>query len=148
MYSYASAGGLIKFIKYLIFGLIIGKFFFTSHFKHFSDIICYSNVTDGEYKIDSKFCMITVHKANNKPALFSKDMLCFFSTVRNNCGRMLNATTTQAWLSSPDSDGDGLYDNSVNCSWSIEASEGMVVELQIDVKNIECGFDHLEVNYY
>ena len=91
--------------------------------------------------------MITVQDANNKAALFIKDMWVF-SAVRNNCGRMLNATTTQAWLSSPDSDSDGLYDNSVNCSWSIMAPEGMVVELQIDVKDIECDFDHLEVNYF
>ena len=93
--------------------------------------------------------MITVHIANyNKAVLFRKDLLCLFSSVRNNCGQTLNATTTQTWLTAPDSGGDGLYDNSVNCSWSIVAPEGMVVELQIDVKDIECDFDHLEVNNY
>ena len=66
--------------------------------------------------------------------------------VKNNCSTTRNATTTQARLSSPDSDGDGLYDNNVNCSWSIVAPEGMSVELQIDVKYIECEFDHLKVN--
>ena len=72
----------------------------------------------------------------------------FSSSVRNNCDKLLNATATLAWFTSPDSDGDGLYDNNVNCSWTIVAPDDMIIEVQIDVKDIECEFDHLEVNLY
>ena len=77
-----------------------------------------------------------------------RNILLFFSfSVRNNCSTTLNATPTQTMISSPDSNGDGLYDNNVNCSWSIVALESMSVELQINVKDIECEFDRLEVNF-
>ena len=79
---------------------------------------------------------------------FRKYLGVFSFSVRNNCSTTLNATKTQNMISSPDSNDDGLYDNNVNCSWSIVALEGMSVELQITVKDIECEFDHLEVNFF
>ena len=69
-----------------------------------------------------------------------------FLAVVNNCGAMLNASTTQNWIYFQDSDSDGLYDNSVNCSWTIQAPEDKTIEIHVTIKFIECNYDHLKVS--
>ena len=64
----------------------------------------------------------------------------------HDCGAMLNASTTQNWIYFQDSDSDGLYDNSVNCSWTIQAPEDKTIEIHVTIKFIECNYDHLKVS--
>ena len=47
-------------------------------------------------------------------------------------------------------DVDGLYDNNLNCSWSMTANERNVIEinfvhLDIESNNTKCDFDYLQV---
>ena len=53
-------------------------------------------------------------------------------------------------FTSMDSNNDGLYDNNLDCVWTIEASESQIVKLHvqsIDIQRDElCRFDFLEVN--
>ena len=64
-----------------------------------------------------------------------------------NCGATLNATTTPGVLLPYDSDGDGLYDNSVQCSWIILAPENMVIDLQLNITYIQCNYDYIRVSF-
>ena len=66
----------------------------------------------------------------------------------NDCGAMLNASTTHDWIHFPDIDGDGLYGNSVNCSWTIHALEKMTIEITVTIKYIECNYDYLMVSEF
>ena len=70
---------------------------------------------------------------------------CF--AVLTNCGATLNATTTPGVLLPHDSDGDGLYDNSVQCSWIILARENMVIDLQLNITYIQCNYDYIRVSF-
>ena len=57
---------------------------------------------------------------------------------------------TSGWITSPDLDGDGLYDFNVNCSWIIEIDENKVIAfwlLYMDIMPSEGDFeDHLLVS--
>ena len=64
----------------------------------------------------------------------------------NGCGTIINASTAHDWIYFRDSDGDGLYDNSVNCSWTIQAPENMTIEIHVTIKYIECNYDYLKVS--
>ena len=53
-------------------------------------------------------------------------------------------------FTSMDSDNDGLYDNNLDCVWTIEASESQIVKLHVQNIDIQfdeiCGSDFLEVS--
>ena len=51
---------------------------------------------------------------------------------------------------SPDTDGDGTYDNDVDCLWTIEAPEDKLIGIEVLTMDIEsayraCFFDFLSV---
>ena len=53
---------------------------------------------------------------------------------------------------SPDTDGDGKYDNDVDCLWTIEAPEDKLIGIEVLTMDIEpgrrtCFFDFLAVIY-
>ena len=65
------------------------------------------------------------------------------------CGTVLSNFT--GWLGSEDTDGDGTYENDVDCWWLIATNLYYAIELNITSLDIEdhiiCGYDFLEVRY-
>ena len=72
---------------------------------------------------------------------------CFIHFLGATCGGV--RTDSQGELRSLDSDGDGQYDNKVDCLWSLTAPMDQHIVLQILSMDIEeeyaCLFDFLEV---
>ena len=71
-------------------------------------------------------------------------MLFLFISVHY-CRADFNSTA--GWISSPDSNGDGWYDNSMNCTWTLFVEQNSVLEILVNITDIECGFDYLQVQY-
>ena len=63
------------------------------------------------------------------------------------CGSILNETSGE--FQALDRNNDGLYDNNLDCHWSIVAGDNQLVELRILSIILEegnlCSFDYLEV---
>ena len=58
-----------------------------------------------------------------------------FAGHSRDCGGVLRTRT--GYISHPDSDNDGFYDNYVNCMWKIEAADGMIIRYEIHNLSIE-----------
>ena len=56
-------------------------------------------------------------------------MFSLLSAQNKECREEL--TQTSGWITSPDLDGDGLYDFNLNCSWVIEADENKVIAFRL-----------------
>ena len=60
-------------------------------------------------------------------------------------------TNASGWFNNVDVDGDGLYDNNLDCWWIIVADmyRAIIVNItRIDVEyDISCGYDYLKVMY-
>ena len=71
----------------------------------------------------------------------------FISDEKGQCGGILNETSGS--IRSVDRDGDGLYDNNLECVWVIVAPEATVIELKILYMDIEwhktCDSDYVRV---
>ncbi|KAJ8306835.1 hypothetical protein KUTeg_014919 [Tegillarca granosa] len=66
---------------------------------------------------------------------------------RQGCGGVLNGTSGR--FSSVDGDGDGLYENNLNCKWIIFVGDNKLVRLTIEDMEIEeaaCRFDYIKVH--
>ena len=54
------------------------------------------------------------------------------------------------WITSPDINGDGVYDQNVDCLWEIYTEEGNVIGFKVDFvdieKTVECTRDFLLVS--
>ena len=65
------------------------------------------------------------------------------------CGGILEDDS--GWITAPDSDGDGFYDNEADCWWAILAQNNSAIEItfwQMDLQqNVNCFDDFLEVWY-
>ena len=65
------------------------------------------------------------------------------------CGGILNDSSGE--IRAMDRNNDGLYDNNLECQWSIVCGPNQLVELtilSIDFEmNIFCSFDYIEVRY-
>ena len=59
------------------------------------------------------------------------------------CGSEINSEV--GWISFPDRDGDGFYDNNMMCTWRLGVNKSEILELYIAIIGIECGYDYLEV---
>ena len=82
-------------------------------------------------------------------ALFLTLTLCI-SDRSYGCGSViLNASIDNGLIKSPDFDGDGLYENNLECSWTIIADIDKIVQLFIIEFQLEkdywCRFDNLKV---
>ena len=66
------------------------------------------------------------------------------------CGGVL--LEPSGWISPPDRDGDGQYDNLEDCEWNITVAEGYVVVLDIMEMDLEeqarCPYDYLRVSRF
>ena len=66
------------------------------------------------------------------------------------CGTVL--TDAIGWFQSVDHDGDGIYDNNIDCWWLISTDLHYAIELNIthlDVEDHEiCGYDFLKVRFH
>ena len=71
-------------------------------------------------------------------------LLIFVSVI---CGGILNESSGE--IRAMDRNNDGLYDNNLECHWSIVCGPNQLVELKIvsiDLeKDIVCAFDYIEV---
>ena len=74
-------------------------------------------------------------------------MRTFISVLCSECGGLLGDAS--GWITAPDADGDGLYDNNADCWWVIVAQNDSAVEISfhfLDLqKHIGCINDVLEV---
>ena len=65
------------------------------------------------------------------------------------CGGILNESSGE--IRAMDRNDDGLYDNNLECHWSILCGPNQLVELQIVSVDVEedtfCSFDYIEVSY-
>ena len=63
------------------------------------------------------------------------------------CGDQL--TNTTGWIRSVDGNGDGLYENNIDCTWIIKAPDFYILEFTVLSMNIEpdviCSYDYLKV---
>ena len=73
-----------------------------------------------------------------------------FSAICESCG--CNLTAPSGWLTSPDADGDGSYENDLDCYWRIIADEGTLIEFKFLEMEIEhhgsCIYDFVQVRHY
>ena len=69
------------------------------------------------------------------------------SGVSQGCGGLLNASS--GTIQSLDYDGDGQYENDLDCVWRIQAPENKVIKLTMGrfiLEDSNCiNYDHLEV---
>ena len=68
--------------------------------------------------------------------------------VSTDCGGVI--TDMAGWFRPLDKDGDGYYENNLNCDWLIIAEEGHLIQLNIGDMQIEeeanCEYDFLKVS--
>ena len=73
-----------------------------------------------------------------------------FTELLEVCATNTLFTGETGMFTSMDSDDDGLYDNNLDCVWTIEASESQIVKLHVQDIDIQmdemCRFDFLEVS--
>ena len=73
----------------------------------------------------------------------------FFTELIEVCATNTLFTAETGMFTSMDSNNDGLYDNNLDCVWTIETSESQIVKLHvqsIDIQTDEiCRYDSLEV---
>ena len=78
--------------------------------------------------------------------LYMNVLLMYISVI---CGGILNESNGE--IRAMDRNNDGLYDNNLECHWSIVCGPNQLVELKIlsiDFEmNIFCSFDYIEVRY-
>ena len=55
------------------------------------------------------------------------------------CGEIMHGPS--GTILSPDSDGDGYYDNNANCVWRIEVMEGFVIRYNFETFAVELATD-------
>ena len=87
---------------------------------------------------------------NNRTTVFTKPLMLCISERYYDCGSIiLNASIDNGLIKSPDFDGDGLYENNLECSWTIKADIDKIVQLFILEFQLEkdywCRFDNLKV---
>ena len=74
--------------------------------------------------------------------------LLTFPDIDGQCGGILTNTTNS--IVAPDRDGDGQYDNNLNCLWAIIAPRDHVIELEFRDLDLEetdtCDFDVIEAS--
>ena len=67
--------------------------------------------------------------------------------LSDKCGG--NLTGSSGWFSPPDWDEDGLYDNDVQCYWTITTDVTRMIHLQFVTMDLEfdttCGYDYIAV---
>ena len=60
------------------------------------------------------------------------------------CGGVVNDTKDR--ITAPDYDNNALYDDNLNCSWTlINYNDSLKIELIVHVEDIECDYDYIEV---
>ena len=86
-----------------------------------------------------------------RPTSAVSALIVFFifigSDFNKSCGSRL--TSASGWIRSPDTDGDGLYENNLDCWWIIVADIYQAITINITAMDIEgdvwCGYDYLKV---
>ena len=73
-------------------------------------------------------------------------LMCFLVI----CGGILNQSSGE--IQSMDRNEDGLYDNNLDCHWTIVCGPNQIVELRIlsielEIRTILCSFDYIEVSW-
>ena len=89
---------------------------------------------------------------NNRTTVFTKPLTLCISERYYSCDSViLDASIDNGLIKSPDFDGDGLYENNLECSWTIKADIDKIVQLFILEFQLEkdywCRFDNLKVGY-